>query len=65
MVDFLDDKLVKSDLSTELQPLAVDLKQQIKNTMKEFKELLPKGKKIDPVIKDLQNVEINRVKNYL
>ena len=64
VVDFLDDKLVKSDLSTELQPLAVDLKQQIKNTMKEFKELLPKGKKIDPVIKDLQNVEINRVKNY-
>jgi len=65
VVDFLDDKLIKSDLPTELQPLAVDLKQQIKNTMKEFQKILPKNKKIDPVIKDLQNVEVNRVKDYL
>ena len=33
VVDFLDDKLVKSDLPTELQSLAADLKLQIKNTM--------------------------------
>ena len=64
VVDFLDDKLVKSDLPTELQSLAADLKLQIKNTMKEFQSVLPKGKKIDPVIKDLQKVEINRVKDY-
>ena len=48
-----------------MQPLSSDLKLQVKNTMAEFKKLLPKSKKADEYLKDLENIEINRVGSYL
>ena len=33
--------------------------------MAEFKKLLPKSKKADEYLKDLENIEINRVGSYL
>ena len=62
---FLRDQIKKQDLPTELQPLAADLKQEIKNVMKEFQKALPKGKEGDKITKTLQNIEFNRVNNYL
>jgi len=62
---FLRNQLKESDLPTELAPLAKDLKQEIKNIMTEFKKMLPKGKEGDKITKDLQNIEINKVQNYL
>ena len=47
-----------------MQPLSSDLKLQVKNTMAEFKNL-PKSKKADEYLKDLENIEINRVGSYL
>ena len=62
---FLRNQLKVSDLPTELAPLAKDLKQEIKNIMTEFKKMLPKGKEGDKITKDLQNIEINKIQNYL
>jgi hypothetical protein len=62
---FLRNQLKESDLPKELAPLAKDLKQEIKNTMTDFKKMLPKGKEGDKITKDLENVEINKVQNYL
>ena len=62
---FLRNQLKESDLPPELAPLAKDLKQEIKNIMTEFKKMLPKGKEGDKITKDLQNIEINKVQNYL
>ena len=63
--EFLRGQRKLSDLPTELQSLSSDLKLQVKNTMAEFKKLLPKSKKADEYLKDLQNIEINRVGSYL
>ena len=57
--EFLRGQRKLSDLPTELQSLSSDLKLQVKNTMAEFKKLLPKSKKADEYLKDLQNIEIN------
>ena len=63
--EFLRGQTKKEDLPKELQALANDLKFEIKNIMKEFKKALPKGKDGDKVTKNLENIEINRVKDYL
>ena len=63
--EFLRGQRKLSDLPTELQPLSSDLKLQVKNTMAEFKKLLPKSKKADEYLKDLESIEINRVGSYL
>ena len=63
--EFLRGQRKLSDLPTDLQPLSSDLKLQVKNTMAEFKKLLPKSKKADEYLKDLENIEINRVGSYL
>ena len=63
--EFLRGQRKLSDLPTDLQPLSSDLKIQVKNTMAEFKKLLPKSKKADEYLKDLENIEINRVGSYL
>ena len=62
---FLRDQIKKQDLPTELQTLAADLKQEIKNTMKEFQKALPKGKQSDAITKSLENIEFNRINSYL
>ena len=63
--EFLRGQRKLSDLSTELQPLASDLKTQIKKVMTEFKSLLPKGKNRDPLVKELEKIEIGKVSSYL
>ena len=63
--EFLRNQRKLQDLPTELQSLSKDLKQEIKNTMDEFKKMLPKGKEGDKITKDLENIEINKVQNYL
>ena len=40
--EFLRGQLKKEDLPEGLQPLSVDLKNEIKNIMKEFQKALPK-----------------------
>ena len=62
---FLRDQIKKQDLPVELQALSVDLKQEIKNVMKEFQKSLPKGKQGDKITKSLEAIEFNRVNNYL
>ena len=62
---FLRDQIKKQDLPVELQSLAADLKLEIKNVMKEFQKSLPKGKEGDKITKSLQNIEFNRINNYL
>ena len=63
--EFLRGQRKLSDLPTDLQSLSSDLKLQVKNTMAEFKKLLPKSKKADEYLQDLENIEINRVGSYL
>ena len=62
---FLRDQIKKTDLPDELQPLAADLKLEIKNIMKEFQKSLPKGKDADKYAKEIANIELNKVKSYL
>ena len=52
-------------MPTELQALSKDLKREIKNTMDEFKKMLPKGKEGDAITRDLRNIEIDKVQSYL
>ena len=63
--EFLRGQLKKENLPKELQSLSVDLKNEIKNTMREFQKALPKGKSGDKITKDLESIEINRVKDYM
>ena len=63
--EFLRNQKKLTDLPEELQPLANDLKFEIKNIMKEFKKALPKGKDADNITKELENIEINKVQSYL
>ncbi len=63
--EFLRGQRKLSDLPTELQPLANDLKLQIKQVMTEFKSLLPKGKNREPLVKELEKIEIGKVNSYL
>lgn len=63
--EFLRGQLKRDDLPKELVDLADDLKLEIKNTMKEFKKALPKGKDGDAVTKNLEGIEINRIKDYM
>ena len=63
--EFLRNQRNLNDLPTELQPLAADLKLEIKNIMKEFKKALPKGKDGDKITKELENIEINKIQSYL
>ena len=63
--EFLRGQRKLSDLPTELQPLANDLKLQIKKVMTEFKSLLPKGKNRDPLVKELEKIEIGKLNSYL
>ena len=62
---FLRDQIKKQDLPKELQALSGDLKQEVKNVMKEFQKSLPKGKEGDKITKTLENIEFNRINNYL
>jgi hypothetical protein len=62
---FLRDQIKKQDLPKELQPLASDLKLEVKNVMKEFQKSLPKGKDGDKITKSLENIEFNRINSYL
>ena len=62
---FLRDQFKKNDLPEELQPLAADLKLEIKNIMKEFQKSLPKGKDGDKYTKEIANIELNKVRSYL
>ncbi len=63
--EFLRGQLKREDLPKELVKLADDLKLEIKNTMKEFKKALPKGKDGDAITKNLEGIEINRIKDYM
>ena len=63
--EFLRGQLKRDDLPKELVDLADDLKLEIKNTMKEFKKALPKGKDGDAITKNLEGIEINRIKDYM
>ena len=62
---FLRDQIKKQDLPKELQALSGDLKQEVKNVMKEFQKSLPKGKEGNKITKTLENIEFNRINNYL
>ena len=63
--EFLRNQRKLQDLPTELQALSKDLKREIKNTMDEFKKMLPKGKEGDAITRDLRNIEIDKVQSYL
>ena len=63
--EFLRGQLKRDDLPKELVDLADNLKLEIKNTMKEFKKALPKGKDGDAITKSLEGIEINRIKDYM
>jgi len=63
--EFLRGQLKRDDLPKELVDLADNLKLEIKNTMKEFKKALPKGKDGDAITKNLEGIEINRIKDYM
>ena len=63
--DFLRGQKKLKDLPTELQPLANDVRSEIRKTMSEFKSLLPKGKKGDDLIKELEKIEVGNVGSYL
>ena len=63
--DFLRGQKKLKDLPTELQPLANDVRSEIKKTMSEFKSLLPKGKKGEDLIKELEKIEVGNVGSYL
>ena len=52
--EFLRGQLKKEDLPEGFQALAVDLKNEIKNIMKEFQKALPKKKEADDVTKSLE-----------
>ena len=62
---YLRNQLKKEELPEELQTLAENLKKEIKNTMSEFKKMLPKGKQSDDITKDLEKIEVSKVQNYL
>ena len=63
--EFLRGQLKKENLPKELQPLSVDLKQEIQNIMKEFQKSLPKDKRADALTKQLANIEASRINSYL
>jgi len=63
--DFLRGQRPLKDVPTELQPFATDLKKEIQKTMTEFKNLLPKGKTKDELVKALEQTEIGRINSYL
>jgi len=63
--EFLRGQLKKENLPRELQPLSVDLKQEIQNIMKEFQKSLPKDKRADALTKQLANIEASRINSYL
>ena len=63
--EFLRNQRNLNDLPTELQPLAANVKLEIKNIMKEFQKALPKGKDGDKITKELENIEINKIQSYL
>ena len=63
--EFLRGQLKKEELPEGFQLLAVDLKNEIKNIMREFQKALPKKKEADDITKSLEKIEVNRVKDYL
>ena len=63
--DFLRGQKTLKQLPTELQPLANDVRSEIRKTMSEFKSLLPKGRKGDDLIKELEKIEVGNVGSYL
>jgi len=63
--DFLRGQKTLKQLPTELQPLANDVRAEIRKTMSEFKSLLPKGRKGDDLVKQLQQIEVGNVGSYL
>ena len=63
--EFLRNQRNLNNLPTELQPLAANVKLEIKNIMKEFQKALPKGKDGDKITKELENIEINKIQSYL
>jgi hypothetical protein len=63
--DFLRGQKTLKQLPTELQPLANDVRLEIRKTMSEFKSLLPKGKKGDDLVKELEKIEVGNVGSYL
>ena len=63
--DFLRGQKTLKQLPTELQPLANDVRSEIRKTMSEFKSLLPKGKKGDDLVKELEKIEVGNVGSYL
>jgi len=63
--DFLRGQKKLKELPTELQPLANDVRSEIRKTMSEFKSLLPKGKKGDDLVKELEKIEVGNVGSYL
>ena len=63
--DFLRGQKKLKELPTELQPLANDVRSEIRKTMSEFKSLLPKGKKSDDLVKELEKIEVGNVGSYL
>ena len=63
--DFLRGQKKLKDLPIELQPVANNVKSEIRKTMSEFKSLLPKGKKGDDLVKELEKIEVSNVGSYL
>jgi len=63
--DFLRGQRTLKELPTELQALSNDLKFEIKKVMKEFQDVLPKGKGANDIVKDLEKIEIGRINSYL
>ena len=63
--DFLRGQKKLKDLPVELQPLANDVRSEIRKTMSEFKKLLPKGKTGDDLVKELEKIEVGNVGSYL
>ena len=63
--DFLRGQRKLKDLPTELQPLASDLRLEIRKVMTEFKNLLPKGRKRDEIVKQLEKLEVSNIGSYL
>ncbi len=66
MIDeYLKGQRKLDDIPVELQAGAKDLAKDIKTIMTEFKKVLPKGKEADGLAKELGNLEINNISNYL
>jgi len=63
--DFLRGQRPLKDIPTELQAYSQDLKKEIQKTMGEFKNVLPKGKTRDDLVKALEETEVGRINSYL